>query len=143
MVNVRPPESRRDMVVRKNVTQCAAIPLITQSSVQIPYAYGIELASEAPYEYPSDPEWAYLVTGYSECIDSFFAFGLFEAARRSGFFPPEQSMSAEDISVRELMLLCLGENDRRFAGYDKRLQRPQTMPKLTRLALRFMRTRKP
>jgi hypothetical protein len=51
--------------------------------------YGISLATEAPYVYPKDTEWAYLVTGYSECIDSFFAFGLFEVARRSGLFPPE------------------------------------------------------
>jgi hypothetical protein len=184
-------------------------------------AYGIELACEIPYAYPSDPEWAYLVTGYSECIDSFFAFGLFEVARRSGFFPPElidtfepvmqeecrhillfanwiawhraklnvwqrirfelkvaaawvflgweriglarsldadgneqsvdnnftvtgaQSMSAEHIGARELMLLCLKENDRRFSGYDERLLRPRTMPALTRFALRFMRKRKP
>jgi hypothetical protein len=184
-------------------------------------AYGIELASEPPYRYPGDPEWAYLVTGYSECIDSFFAFGLFEIARRSGFFPPElidtfepvmqeecrhillfanwvawhranlnvgqricfelkvaavwmflgweriglarsldadgnersvdnnftvtgaQSMSTENISVRELMLLCLEENDRRFSGYDKRLLRPHTMPRLTRFALRFIRKCKP
>ncbi|MFC0397695.1 ferritin-like domain-containing protein [Paraburkholderia rhizosphaerae] len=184
-------------------------------------AYGIELANEAPYAYPDDPEWAYLVTGYSECIDSFFAFGLFEVARRSGFFPATlvdtfepvmqeecrhillfanwvawhranlnwlqrirfelkvaavwvflawerigiarsldgdgneqevdhnftvtgaQSMSSQDISVRELALLCLEENDRRFAGYDERLLRPRTMPRLTRFALRFMRKRNP
>jgi hypothetical protein len=180
-------------------------------------AYGITLATEAPYIYPKDPEWAYLVTGYSECIDSFFAFGLFEVARRSGLFPPElidtfepvmqeecrhillfanwvawhranlpwwrrvwfemkvaavwvflgwervglartldaegnehhqdnnftvngaQSVATGDISVRELMTLCLQENDRRFSGYDPRLLRPQTMPKLVRFALRFLR----
>jgi hypothetical protein len=180
-------------------------------------AYGIPLAQETPYRYPKDAEWAYLVTGYSECIDSFFAFGLFEVARRSSLFPPElidtfepvmqeecrhillfanwvawhraklswwrrirfeakvmavwgflgweriglartldaegnrqeldnnftvsgaKSVSAGDISVRELMLLCLQENDRRFSGYDPRLLRPRTMPRLVRLALRFMR----
>jgi hypothetical protein len=50
-------------------------------------AYGIALAPEPPYSVKGDPEWAFMVTGYSECIDSFFAFGLFESAKRSGFFP--------------------------------------------------------
>ena len=180
-------------------------------------AYGIPLASEAPYPYPKDPEWAYLVTGYSECIDSFFAFGLFEVARRSGLFPPAlidtfepviqeecrhillfanwvawyranlswwrrirfefevaavwaflvweriglartldaegnehrqdnnftvsgaQSVTGEEIRTGELLRLCLQENDRRFAGYDPRLLRPTTMPRLARFALRFIR----
>jgi len=50
-------------------------------------AYGIRLAPEPAYPPPANPEWAWLVTGYSECIDSFFSFGLFELARRSGYFP--------------------------------------------------------
>ncbi|HEX3486427.1 MAG TPA: hypothetical protein VHT51_15290 [Micropepsaceae bacterium] len=50
-------------------------------------AYGIALAPEPEYRAPRDSEWAFMVTGYSECIDSFFAFGLFETAKRSGFFP--------------------------------------------------------
>ena len=188
-------------------------------------AYGIVLEPEPPYPPPANPDWAYLVTGFSECIDSFFAFGLFAMAKRSGFFPPElvetfepvmqeecrhillfanwlawqrhvlpwwrriafeirvaavwvvlgweriglargmdgdkapdkgkdaktktpdynftvtgtKAVSADDISVRELMELCLAENDRRFAGYDQRLLRPTTMPSLTRFACRFMR----
>jgi len=179
-------------------------------------AYGIQLAAEPDYAIPRDPEWAYLVTGYSECIDSFFAFGLFETARRSGFFPPElvdtfepvmqeecrhillfanwvawqrrklslprriwfelrvaavwvflglerlsiakgmdapkdrgqdnnftitgtKAVSNVDISVPELMGLCLAENDRRFSGYDSRLLRPVTMPILVRFALRLMK----
>ncbi|MBN3756486.1 ferritin-like domain-containing protein [Paraburkholderia sp. Tr-20389] len=183
-------------------------------------AYGIPLASEAPYTYPKDAEWAYLVTGYSECIDSFFAFGLFEVARRSGLFPPElvetfepviqeecrhillfanwaawhraklswsrrirfelkvaavwaflvwerlrlaqtldadgkehkqdnnftingaQSLSSVKVDLRELMALCLAENERRFSGYDPRLLRPETIPKIVGFALRFMRSEK-
>jgi hypothetical protein len=44
-----------------------------------------------------------------------------------------------DVKVPELMALCLQENDRRFSGYDQRLLRPTTMPRLVRFALRFMR----
>ena len=43
--------------------------------------------AEPEYTVQGDPEWAFMVTGYSECIDSFFAFGLFESAKRSGFSP--------------------------------------------------------
>ncbi len=169
-------------------------------------AYGITLAPEAPYPPPRDAEWAFMVTGYSECVDSFFAFGLFELARRSGYFPPElvdtfepvmqeecrhilffvnwaawhrrnlswprrlwfdirrvgvfirlvkerinlarggednnftvtghQSMDI-DIDAGGLMRTCLAENDRRMAGYDPRLLRPQIIPRLVRLALRL------
>jgi hypothetical protein len=182
-------------------------------------AYGIVLEPEPEYIEPRDAEWAYLVTGFSECIDSFFAFGLFALAKRSGFFPPElvdtfepvmqeecrhillfanwlawqrrntpwwrriwfelrvaavwlflgwerigiargmdggkgnpqdnnftvngsKAVSDVDVSVPELMGLCLTENDRRFAGYDPRLLRPTTMPALVRFARRFMRTPK-
>jgi len=176
-------------------------------------AYGIELAPEPVQRPPRDPEWAYLVTGYSECIDSFFAFGLFELARRSGLFPPAlvdtfepvmqeecrhillfanwaawhrarlpllrrvrfeakvaavwaflaweriglaraidgdgaarardnnftlhgaQSVAHDGVGVRDLLALCLAENDRRFAGYDERLLRPRTVPRLARCVL--------
>jgi hypothetical protein len=64
-------------------------------------AYGIALAPEPRYERPRDPEWAFMVTGYSECIDSFFAFGLFETAKRSGFFPPELVDTFEPVVHEE------------------------------------------
>ncbi len=50
-----------------------------------------------------------------------------------------KAVSDVDISVPDLMALCLAENDRRFAGSDRRLLRPKTMPALTRLALRATR----
>ncbi len=63
-------------------------------------AYGIKLAPEPTYPRPKDPEWAFMVTGYSECIDSFFAFGLFETARRTGYFPDELVETFEPV-IRE------------------------------------------
>ncbi len=183
-------------------------------------AYGIALAPEPEYQAPRDAEWAYMVTGFSECIDSFFAFGLFAMAERSGIFPPElvetfepvmqeecrhillfanwvaahratmkpwrrpwfelkvwavwaflawermgiargmdgdkaagsraaspdnnftvtgaKSVSDTEIRLRDLLELCLSENDRRFAGYDRRLQRPTTTPFLAGLAVRVL-----
>jgi hypothetical protein len=176
-------------------------------------AYGIALGPEPAYRVPRDPQWMYLVTGYCECIDSFFAFGLFELARRSGFFPVElvktfepvmqeecrhillfanlvasqraslpwwqriafelriaaawfyiawerlvlarsmksngmgtgqdsnftmssaQAVTSVEIGFRDLMELCLQENDRRFGGYDARFVRPTTVPALAKIAL--------
>jgi hypothetical protein len=63
--------------------------------------YGIELEPEPEYRRPRDPEWAFMVTGYSECIDSFFGFGLFELARRSGFFPTELVDTFEPVMREE------------------------------------------
>ena len=179
-------------------------------------AYGIKLAPEPEYSVPRDAEWAYLVTGFSECVDSFMAFGLFAMAERSGFFPPQlvetlepviqeecrhillfanwlawhrarlplwrrlwfemrvwaawvrlawdrigmargmdaphqkdrqdyaftvagaKAVSDETLSMASLLRLCLDENDRRFAGYDPRLVRPSTTPRLARVALRLI-----
>jgi hypothetical protein len=64
-------------------------------------AYGIRLAPEPEYVVRGDPQWAFMVTGYSECIDSFFAFGLFETAKRSGFFPAELVDTFEPVIHEE------------------------------------------
>jgi hypothetical protein len=177
-------------------------------------AYGIKLAPEPDYDPPKDVLWAWLVTGYSECIDSFFAFGLFETARRSGYFPEALVETFEpviqeearhilffanwvawrrrniaplerikfrateiavwafliyerigiarglddsgemqdanftmqgseaigvDLSPGQLIDRCLSEYDRRMAGYDPRLLRPDFVPTLARFARRFMK----
>ncbi|CAB3756957.1 ferritin-like domain-containing protein [Paraburkholderia humisilvae] len=177
-------------------------------------AYGIELAPEPAYPAPRDPEWAWMFTGYSECIDSFFAFGLFRSAQQSGYFPkalvetfepviqeearhilffinwvawyrrtmpwwrrPWHSLRVaaiwvklvwdrvgiakgidadgvahdsnflaansatigDGLNARQLLSLCLVENEQRMSGYDARLLRPLMMPRLARLALRFMK----
>jgi len=181
-------------------------------------AYGIRLAPEPEYPPPRHPEWAFMVTGYSECIDSFFAFGLFALAKQSRFFPPElvdtfepvmqeearhilffvnwaswhrrnlpwwrrpwfcckvvavwafligeriglarsagktgdgtpqdnsftltgsKAVAEIDLKPAALIDLCLAENERRMAGYEPRLLRPQVVPRLGRFARRFLRT---
>ena len=181
-------------------------------------AYDLPVGPESPYLEPKDAEWGLMVTGYSACIDSFFAFGRCALVRRSGCFPAALveifepilqdearhilfftnwigwhrrrmppwrrpffllktlwvwgflarerlglardiggrgrenanftaggagQLGDEDIDLPELMDLCLAEQDRRLAGYDRRLLRPVAVPRLVRLARRFMRRRRP
>ena len=42
-----------------------------------------------------------------------------------------------------LIDLCLAENERRMAGYEPRLLRPQVVPRLIRFLRRFLRDRRP
>ncbi|SAK53077.1 hypothetical protein AWB81_01082 [Caballeronia arationis] len=72
-------------------------------------AYGIALAPEPPYPPPADALRAWMLTGYSECIDSFFAFGLFEAARTSGYFPEALVETFEPViqeEARHILFFC-------------------------------------
>jgi hypothetical protein len=64
-------------------------------------AYGIALAPEPAYPPPRDAEWAWLVTGFSECIDSFFSFGFFRSAEESGFFPEALVETFEPVIQEE------------------------------------------
>jgi hypothetical protein len=64
-------------------------------------AYDIPMKPDGEYVLPNDAEWGFLVTGYSECMDSFFAYGLFEMARRSGYFPAELVETFEPVVQEE------------------------------------------
>jgi len=48
--------------------------------------YGIATKPFGEPEKPKDPTWTFLRTGYGECLDSFFAFGLFDLGRRTEYF---------------------------------------------------------
>src|SRR5262249_34181813 len=48
--------------------------------------YGIPTAAYGEPERPKNPTWTFLRTGYGECLDSFFAFGLFDIGKRTEYF---------------------------------------------------------
>ena len=49
--------------------------------------YGIPITRRPDPAPVRDPLWAFTGVGFAECFDSFFAFGIFHVAERSGFFP--------------------------------------------------------
>jgi len=46
-----------------------------------------------------------------------------------------------DLSLTELLDVCLAENERRLGRYDPRLLRPRVMPRMATLFLRFAKRR--
>ena len=73
------------------------------------------------------------------------------AEMHSGFMPLRNEcgmnlhrpVGAIDLSVADLIDVCLEENERRLSGYDGRLLRPNLVPRLMRFARRFVRRPNP
>jgi hypothetical protein len=63
--------------------------------------YAIPVEPRTRPALPADLEQAFVDAGYGECVDSFFAFGLFEMARRAGFFPETLLQVMEPIVDEE------------------------------------------
>jgi hypothetical protein len=82
--------------------------------------YGIEVDPGPESPLPANLEWAFLRTGYGECIDSFFAFGLFAAARDAEFLPHPLLDLLEPIVQEEVRHILFLVN---WVAY-KRRQRP-------------------
>ncbi|ALF56017.1 hypothetical protein ACX27_29290 [Nostoc piscinale CENA21] len=62
--------------------------------------YDIPMPACPPIEIPANLEQTFTVFGFEECLDSFFAFGLFEIAREARVFP-EQIFTIFDSIIDE------------------------------------------
>jgi hypothetical protein len=82
--------------------------------------------------------WAFLIwerIGIAKSVD-----GLENAD--ANFTMTGSQALADDMDPAILIDICLEEDKKRMAGYDSRLIRPTTMPKLARLARRFIKPKK-
>jgi hypothetical protein len=82
--------------------------------------YEIEIADHPTPEVPANPTRAFLRTGYGECMDSFFAFGLFRMGERARYFPDALVSIFETIMQEEARHILFIVN---WAAY-LRAQRP-------------------
>jgi hypothetical protein len=82
--------------------------------------YGIDVDPGPQRPLPRNLEWAFTRTGYGECIDSFFAFGLFALARNAEFLPHPLLDLLEPIVQEEARHILFLVN---WVAY-KRRQRP-------------------
>jgi hypothetical protein len=82
--------------------------------------YGIEVDAHPPPEVPADPTRAFLRTGYGECMDSFFAFGMFRMGERAEYLPKPIVAIFETIMQEEARHILFIVN---WAAY-LRAQRP-------------------
>jgi hypothetical protein len=82
--------------------------------------YGIHVDDHPTPEVPANPTRAFLRTGYGECMDSFFAFGLFRMGERARYFPKALVDVFETIMQEEARHILFIVN---WAAY-LRAQRP-------------------
>jgi hypothetical protein len=82
--------------------------------------YEIAVTPRSVAGLPSDRYQAFVDAGYGECVDSFFAFGLFEVARRSGFFPEPLLRLIEPIVDEEARHIVFFANWEAFEQIHRR-----------------------
>ncbi len=173
--------------------------------------YQIEITEPPPPKLPSNFATAFTDFGFEECLDSFFAFGMFGIARQANYLPEpiftifdpildeearhivffvnwvtylqiQQGREAkawqgahslwhygraiwglvktfggmdqrdgqgftakgattfmDDLTAEQFFSTCLAENAKRMSVYDPRLLQPQLLPRLSQVALRFLK----
>jgi hypothetical protein len=86
--------------------------------------------------------WLFLIWERIGIVRSVSGDGGSAATRQDNNFTltGSKAVGAVELSVAGLIDVCLEENDRRLAGYDPRLVRPNFVPRLMRFVRRFMRS---